>query len=80
MFLRRTGLMRVISSSGFSNRKCLSSFVDLRKSYPAEPGHVRSSPYEDLVIPNVTIDKYVWRNFGNWQNKVAAVSVNTSLN
>lgn len=74
MFLQRTGLIRVINSS-FSNRKCFSAFIDLKKSYPAEPGHVRRSPYEDVVIPNVTIDKYVWRNFKNWENKVAAVSV-----
>lgn len=75
MFLRNSGLIRAVNSSYASaSRKCLSSVVDYKKTYPAEAGHVRKSPYEDIVVPNMTIDKYVWQNLRHWDSKVASVS------
>lgn len=43
-------------------------------AYPAEPGFIRSSPFENIVIPNLTIDQYVWNNFRDWETKIATVS------
>ncbi|XP_055692103.1 uncharacterized protein LOC129795089 [Lutzomyia longipalpis] len=42
-------------------------------SYPPEPGFVKNSPFENINIPNCTIDQYVWSNLREWENRVAAV-------
>uniref|UniRef100_A0A1I8N0U5 Luciferin 4-monooxygenase n=1 Tax=Musca domestica TaxID=7370 RepID=A0A1I8N0U5_MUSDO len=42
-----------------------------------EEGYYRTSPCEALTIPNVTLDKYVWRDFKKWENNVATVDVIT---
>lgn len=75
MFLRNGSLIRAVNTSRSSYPKSLSTFVEINKSYPAEPGHVRKSPYKDIVIPNQTLDKYIWNNFRLWENKIAAVRV-----
>lgn len=74
MFSRNAILVRTLNKRSLGDRKYLSSVVDYRKPYPTEAGHVRKSPYTDVVVPNVTIDKYVWSNFSRWETKVAAVS------
>ena len=43
------------------------------RAFPAEQGFVRSSPYQDIVIPNLTMDQYVWNNFRDWETKIATV-------
>lgn len=45
-------------------------------AYPAEPGFIRSSPYENIIIPNLTMDQYVWNNYRDWETKIATVGVN----
>lgn len=42
-----------------------------------EEGYWRSSPFESISIPTTTIDKYVWQNVKKWENKIAAVCVET---
>lgn len=42
-----------------------------------EEGYWRSSPYEQITVPNTTIDKYVWTNLKKWENKIATVCVVT---
>lgn len=78
---RQMGLLRV--ATGASGRsKYLSTKQQQQKkecvfdvdAYPAENGFVRSSPYENVVIPNLTMDQYVWNNFRDWETKIATVS------
>lgn len=38
-----------------------------------EEGVLRS-PYKDVILPNCTIDQYVWSRVNEWGNKVATVS------
>ncbi|TMW53028.1 hypothetical protein DOY81_001891, partial [Sarcophaga bullata] len=45
--------------------------------YTPEEGYIKTSPYENTLIPNVTLDKYVWRDFKLWENNVATVDVVT---
>ncbi|XP_073832893.1 acyl-CoA synthetase family member pudgy [Musca autumnalis] len=45
--------------------------------YSNEEGYYRTSPNEPVPIPNVTLDKYVWRDFKKWENKVATVDLIT---
>ena len=77
--LRNLGLVRGISTGG---RKHLSTRQQQAKkeclydveAYPAEKGYVRSSPYGNINIPNLTIHQYVWKNFREWETKIATVS------
>lgn len=48
------------------NDKCL--------HYSHEEGYFKTSPFETLPIPNLPLDKYVWRDFKKWENNVATVS------
>lgn len=75
MFVRRNALLiRVVNSNrGHKYSSTAAGVVEFKKAYPAEAGHVRKSPYEDIVIPNQTLDKYVWNNISGWENRVAAV-------
>lgn len=34
---------------------------------------VLRSPYKDVILPNCTIDQYVWSRVNEWGNKVAIV-------
>lgn len=38
-----------------------------------EEGVLRS-PYKDVILPNCTVDQYVWSRVNEWGNKVATVS------
>lgn len=49
-------------------------FLSDQDAYPSEAGYVRSSPYESITIPNLTIDQFVWNNFRDWETKIATVS------
>lgn len=46
----------------------------------SEEGCVINSCYENVILPNCTIDQYVWKNVNNWGNKIAAVSFFFVLN
>lgn len=39
--------------------------------YNEKEGYVMNSPYGSVVVPNDTIDKYVWKNISKWQNHTA---------
>lgn len=34
-------------------------------------GYVMNSPYGSVVVPNITIDQYVWKNLSKWPNHTA---------
>ncbi|XP_013107362.2 uncharacterized protein LOC106087030 [Stomoxys calcitrans] len=55
----------------------LSNNSDKFLHYSHEEGYVKTSPYEPLELLNVTLDKYVWRDFKKWENNVAVVDVIT---
>lgn len=40
-----------------------------------EEGCIVNSCYENVILPNCTIEQHVWKNFKNWEDKVAAVSL-----
>lgn len=48
-------------------------------AYPAEKGFIRSSPYDNVTIPNLTMDQYVWNNFRAWETKIATVSESAAI-
>lgn len=39
--------------------------------YDETEGYVMKSPYGSVIVPNLTIDQYVWKNMKKWQNHVA---------
>lgn len=39
-----------------------------------EEGALRS-PYKDVILPNCTIDQYVWSRVNEWGDKVATVRI-----
>lgn len=39
-----------------------------------EDGFVLNSIYEPITLPDLTVDRYVWKNISKWENKVAIVS------
>lgn len=43
------------------------------RSNNSDEGFVRQSPLEDVVVPNVTLDKYIWRDINKWANHTAVV-------
>lgn len=40
-------------------------------------GYVRTSPFNTVPVPDVSLDKYVWSDFHSWQDKTAAVCIVT---
>lgn len=42
--------------------------------YTPSEGYIRTSPFDPVAIPDLTLDRYVWENVNKWQNKIAAVS------
>lgn len=43
--------------------------------YSNEEGYYKTSPFEPITLPNITLDKYIWRDFKKWENRVATVSI-----
>lgn len=43
------------------------------RSESADEGFVWRSRYGQIVLPNMTVDEYVWKNLDKWQNKIALV-------
>lgn len=67
------------TGSGFKGRQYLSTKQQNKEQvvetdYPPENGFIRYSPYENITIPNLTIDQYVWNNFQQYETKIATVS------
>lgn len=44
-------------------------------NFSREEGIVMNSPFENIKVPNVPLDQYVWRNISKWQNHTAMVSL-----
>lgn len=42
-------------------------------THTEEEGFVRQSAYDPIVVPEMSIDQYVWRNLDKWQDKCAVV-------
>lgn len=42
--------------------------------YTEEEGYIRQSPFEPVEPVNLTVDKYVWRDFKKFEKDIATVS------
>jgi len=42
--------------------------------FSAEDGYYKTSPFDPVVVPNVPLHEYVWRDFKKWERRTAAVS------
>lgn len=67
---------KFLSTKQQQQREDLLNEQERFNTYPAESGFVKSSPYDHIVIPNLTLDQFVWNNFREWENKIATVSGN----
>lgn len=38
-------------------------------------GYYWQSPYEKIVVPDFTLDEYLWKNVLKWENKIAIVCI-----
>ncbi|CAK1582577.1 unnamed protein product [Parnassius mnemosyne] len=47
--------------------------VSLKKKHVWTSDNIVKSPFQDVVIPNVTVAEYVWRNLDKWPTKTAMI-------
>lgn len=49
----------------------------LAKSFTYSPsqGYIRNSPLEPVTIPNLRLDQYIWKDYRQWENHTATVSL-----
>lgn len=71
---------RLISSCSASTQKHKEAIVpafSMKDSFRYSPdeGYVRTSAYNDVSLPNLTIDQYIWKDLEIFQDKVAIVSI-----
>ncbi|BFG02828.1 probable 4-coumarate--CoA ligase 3 [Drosophila madeirensis] len=45
--------------------------------YSPEDGYYKTSPYDPIVVPDLPLHEYVWRDFKKWESRTAAVCVVT---
>ncbi|KAH8343576.1 uncharacterized protein pdgy [Drosophila kikkawai] len=45
--------------------------------FSPEDGYYKTSPFDPVVVPNVPLHEYVWRDFKKWESRTAAVCVIT---
>ncbi|XP_055842281.1 probable 4-coumarate--CoA ligase 1 [Episyrphus balteatus] len=50
---------------------------DKNLQFTNEEGYWKTSSFETVFSQNTTLDKYVWRNIKQWENKIASVCVIT---
>lgn len=62
-------MFRILSKALSNGRK-----LSLIRSLTTAEGCIVKSHMKDVVIPNATIDQFVWENYQNWGNKVITVS------
>lgn len=43
--------------------------------YSPEEGYVRTSPFNDVTMENLTIDQYIWKDLDKFQGNCAIVSI-----
>lgn len=52
-------------------RLSLSELANKSLDYNEHDGYIMKSPYENISIPDMTIDQYMWKNMPKWQNHIA---------
>lgn len=74
-------MRRLILKNATRKSLAFKRFINVAASLPDTKHHhfepeinVQRSKYEDIVIPEMTFDQYVWRNLHQWQDKTAIVS------
>lgn len=69
-------MIRIFSKALSNGRKFKKQPIHLIRSLTTSEGCIIKSHMDDVVIPNLTIDQFVWENHKNknWGNKVMTVS------
>lgn len=47
--------------------------------FPEEEAHIVKSPYSDVVIPEINLADYVWRDVEKWPERPALVSLFSTI-
>lgn len=53
--------------------KTINHDVANNRLHSPENGYYWKSGYEEISVPDLTLDEYVWKNVAKWENKVAIV-------
>lgn len=65
-------LRRFLSTDALTDKKVsLSELAKKCMIYTENDGHIMKSPYEQISIPDMTVDQYFWKNMPKWQNHIA---------
>lgn len=67
-------MFRIFSKALSNGRKLKSKPINLIRSLTTSEGCILKSHLNDVIIPNSTVDQFVWENYSNWGNKVMTVS------
>lgn len=65
---------RSLTTAQTNASKQLNPDVAHNRTHSIEEGYVWKSGYEPIVVPDLTLDEYVWKNVAKWENKIAIVS------
>lgn len=44
-------------------------------TYSPANGYIRNSPLEPILIPNLRLDQYIWKDYRQWENHTAMVNI-----
>lgn len=64
---------RCLSTSAALSNKIINPAVAENRWHSQQEGFVWKSGYEPIVVPELTLDDYVWKNVAKWENKIAIV-------
>lgn len=67
-------MFRIFSKALSNGRKLKPQPINFIRSLTTSEGCIVKSHMKDVIIPNSTIDQFVWENYSNWGNKVMTVS------
>lgn len=70
---RTTLSRRGLSTSAALSSKLINPEVAANRWHTQQDGFVWKSGYEPIVVPELTLDDYVWKNVAKWENKIAIV-------
>lgn len=63
-------------SSRCSTAQKATPLADKLLTFNEKEGYIRHSPIEDITLPNVNLDQYIWQNLSKWPDHVATVCMN----
>lgn len=72
---RLLGKYQTVGRLSASSRRYLSTLQQPAYETSVASDGIVKSPYPDIVIPNLTVDQYVWQNLDKWADFEALVSI-----